>query len=372
MNTTSGLSRRQFLQGAGAVSALAFGGAWVSRSWFLQQEDWLISACSDRQGRHYVAAFTPDGQIKSQIPVPARAHECLSLAGQAGRALIVARRPGDYLLEVDFASGRIVKQIEAGAGRHFYGHACLLPTQGLVCTSQNDYGSGQGRLVFYDLASLKEVQSFDSGGIGPHQVKLMPDNRTLVVANGGILTHPDRPREKLNLDTMEPNLSYLDLNSGDNIGRFQLDNKRLSIRHLDVGAEGKVVAGLQYQGAKTHVNPLLLSHDGQGPLQLFQASDATWLSMRQYIASVCVDGSNDRVIASCPKANKITFWQLSTGRFLAEQRLRDGAGIVMSSQGVLASGGKGDLMAMSPDSHHSLFRHQSLRWDNHLTRLRWG
>ena len=337
MNTTSGLSRRQFLQGAGAVSALAFGGAWVSRSWFLQQEDWLISACSDRQGRHYVAAFTPDGQIKSQIPVPARAHECLSLAG-----------------------------------RHFYGHACLLPTQGLVCTSQNDYGSGQGRLVFYDLASLKEVQSFDSGGIGPHQVKLMPDNRTLVVANGGILTHPDRPREKLNLDTMEPNLSYLDLNSGDNIGRFQLDNKRLSIRHLDVGAEGKVVAGLQYQGAKTHVNPLLLSHDGQGPLQLFQASDATWLSMRQYIASVCVDGSNDRVIASCPKANKITFWQLSTGRFLAEQRLRDGAGIVMSSQGVLASGGKGDLMAMSPDSHHSLFRHQSLRWDNHLTRLRWG
>ena len=38
----------------------------------------------------------------------------------------------------------------------------------------------------------------------------MSDGRTIAVANGGIATHPDFDRVKLNLATMEPSLVRLD------------------------------------------------------------------------------------------------------------------------------------------------------------------
>ena len=40
------------------------------------------------------------------------------------------------------------------------------------------------------------------------------DGETLVVANGGIATHPDLPRVKLNLPTMAPSLCFVDRRSG--------------------------------------------------------------------------------------------------------------------------------------------------------------
>ena len=53
------------------------------------------------------------------------------------------------------------------------------------------------------------------------------------VANGGIRTHPASGCEGLNLDTMQPNLTYLDLN-GRLLNQFMLEpEQRLnSIQHL--------------------------------------------------------------------------------------------------------------------------------------------
>ena len=48
-----------------------------------------------------------------------------------------------------------------------------------------------------------------NGSFGPHEIRLLPQGDTLVVANGGIETHPDSGRSKLNLPTMRPNLAYI-------------------------------------------------------------------------------------------------------------------------------------------------------------------
>ncbi len=42
----------------------------------------------------------------------------------------------------------------------------------------------------------------------------MPGGRRLVVANGGLRTHPDTGRETLNPDDMSPNLALIDLATG--------------------------------------------------------------------------------------------------------------------------------------------------------------
>ena len=53
----------------------------------------------------------------------------------------------------------------------------------------------------------RQVGELPAHGVGPHEVVLMPDGKTLAVANGGIRTHPDRDRVPLNLDSMQPSLT---------------------------------------------------------------------------------------------------------------------------------------------------------------------
>jgi len=54
--------------------------------------------------------------------------------------------------------------------------------------------TGDGVLGIYDAAAdYRRRGEVPTHGLDPHEVRLMPDGRTLVIANGGILTHPDAP-----------------------------------------------------------------------------------------------------------------------------------------------------------------------------------
>src|SRR3546814_16205164 len=89
---------------------------------------------------------------------------------------------------------------------------------------------------------------------------MLPDGHTLAVCNGGIRTHPDFPRAKLNLATMRPSLAYIDRHKGRLIAeaRWPDDRHPLSIRHLDVAPDGTVAFGMQYKGPKGNAMPLEL------------------------------------------------------------------------------------------------------------------
>ena len=69
-----------------------------------------------------------------------------------------------------------------------------------------------------------------------------------MVANGGIDTHPESGRTKLNIATMAPNLAYL--NAGEVIEAVTLPQEmhKNSIRHLAVDNQGQVAFGMQWQG----------------------------------------------------------------------------------------------------------------------------
>ena len=84
----------------------------------------------------------------------------------------------------------------------------------------------------------KQIGEFRAHGIEPHDIALLPDGRTLVVANGGIRTHPDRGGEELNLASMRPSLVYVDVQTGDLLEEHRLAPAlhQLSIRHLALAA----------------------------------------------------------------------------------------------------------------------------------------
>ena len=353
------LSRRKFLQVAGVATASAIVGCSPLTD---RNETWLVSACSNNNDEHFVAAMKETGELVCKVKLPTRGHDVISLPNRPGQAIVFARRPGTYAMVVDFTSGEIAKHIESQPYFHMYGHGIV--TGDFLVTPENHYDSGQGKLVFRDLDTFEVQRVVSSGGVGPHQIALMPDNKTLVVANGGIRTHPDTPRKKLNLKTMQPNLSYVVIDSGDIIESVSLDNHQLSIRHLDVAQNGKVFVGLQYQGARNDLVPLAFSHRIGEPAKYLIADEHQWRRMNQYTASVCVDEAKHRVAISCPRSDIVTFWSLTNDTFIKNVKFADGAGLTYK-EGVFATNGKGDVLLIN-DKHNAAFRHEGIKWDNHL------
>lgn len=358
-------NRRDFLKLGLAVTAVSVLPSCVS--W--QSKPWFVSCCTDKSGRHFAAAFDQAGQLIDKLPIPARGHQVIGVPSKPGHAIVFARRPGDFLVEIDFSSGRIVNQVNSIQGQHFFGHGVVTPDNNYLLTTENDYEKAKGLVVVRDLTTLQQIDSFDSGGIGPHELALMPDRQTLVVANGGILTHPSQPRKKLNLDTMVPNLSYLSLEQGKVIDAYELENKHLSIRHLDVSKQGKVVVGLQYQGAKSDLNTLIVSHQGEDKLTDFKAPEAIWRKMNQYTASVAVDSYSGKVAVACPRGDMLTFWDLNTGEYINSHRLSDGAGVTVSDSQFVATNGKGQMFNANVNGQRVIGKHSLLKWDNHLSRI---
>jgi hypothetical protein len=339
---------------------------------------WLVSACSDNKGQFFVAAFNLDGQVISKVALPARGHDVLAIKSKPGHALVFARRPGNFVLEVDFTRGEIVQQIEVSQNQHFYGHGVLVDNDNVLVSTENDYKQGKGLIVLRDRSTQKIIEQYDSGGVGPHEIALMPNlnvsgaqasDTQLVIANGGIKTHPSQAREKLNLSTMQPNLAYMELNSGKVIDKYVLENKQLSIRHLDVSAQGKVIAGLQYQGAYTDEVQLAISHHGEEQLQFLHASNSTWRSMKHYTASVCINSAANYVAITCPKANLLTYWQLDNNQFIASYKLKDSAGLAMVNNSIITSTGRGRVTRQTnPQISYEISADFSdYRWDNHMT-----
>ncbi|MCW5636134.1 MAG: DUF1513 domain-containing protein, partial [Rubrivivax sp.] len=167
--------------------------------------------------------------LRAERPVPGRAHGLLALAD--GGFLAVANRPGRWLLRCD-AHGGLVRQLttdEERPRRTFNGHVVASPDEAWLFTTETDPATGEGWISVRDARTLARVGSFAAGGRDAHQVLLAPDG-SLVVAIGGIVR--DGNGRKIELEHMDPALVRLDPASGRLVGRWRLDDARLSIRHI--------------------------------------------------------------------------------------------------------------------------------------------
>lgn len=367
------INRRQLLLGA-SQAALA---AWLLPACTTQKSaQWLVSACNNQQGQTMAAAFNNQGEMVSCVKLPARGHDAIALPKKPGYGLVFCRRPDRFAVEIDFINGKITNNIQSQTDSHFYGHGVLSKDGQYLYTTENLYEKKRGLIVVRDAHNYQVLDRFDSGGVGPHELALMPDGNTLVIANGGIETHPNQPRKKLNLGDMQPNLAYLHIASGKVLSSFAPPDNQLSIRHLAVGQNGAVYAGAQYQGKKSTIKPLVFAHHGENNLQAFGASQTQWYKMRQYTSSLLV--KDDLLYVSCPRGSHLSFWDTATREFVGQQAFSDVSGLAYSSGNILASSGKGLLKKLSQTSHTiPIIRPASMsslevKFDNHMTMIAKG
>ncbi len=359
-------TRRAFLQ-TGSAAALAT--ALVQPSLASNPTArWM--GCRQVRGQHYASILDGAGNLHLNIPLPGRGHGIV-VAPTGKHALIIARRPGTFALVVDLETGTVVHEITTSIDHHFYGHGCFSHDGKLLYTTQSNTRTGEGVIAVRDATeAFALVTTFPSGGIGPHEIVLMPDGETLAIANGGILTLPELGRTKLNLDTMSPSLSFINRQNGHLLAEHRLaaDEHKLSIRHLSAGPSGIALA-LQYEGPKTDAMPLLALFNGQ-TLQLVETPAFEARAMRNYAGSVAHDPSGKIVALTHPRGNLITFWDATTGAALGHQTIADVCGVAPGDHPgeFLLTGGRlamqSSISSLAPSSSFA-----DTQWDNHLQRI---
>lgn len=333
-----------------------------------------LAARADGQGRYWVTGLDGHGEVCFDMPLPGRGHG-LALAPAHDQAVVVARRPGNFLVVLDLVQGRLQQQLEGRPDRHFYGHAVYSPDGRWLYTPENDYGAGRGVIGVRDVRNgYRWVREIASHGIGPHDLALLSDGRTLVVANGGIRTHPDTGRAKLNLDRMRPSVAYVDLETGDLLERHELAQQwhRNSIRHLALGDADRVCLVMQYQGSRDDRPPLVGMHRRGEALRLCSAPAVVQRRMRNYCGSVVADPSGQFFAVSSPRGNLVTFWAGQDGRLVGHVELTDACGLAAGAMAgeFLLSSGRGLMMRYRLDGDRvqplSPAALRDARWDNHM------
>jgi hypothetical protein len=375
------LSRRRFI----ASSALLLGQpVRVFADTDQARQPLLLSAASNKDDQHFMLGFRHDGitlQAVFQQPLPERGHH-IAVNTQRGFLVSVARRPGTTLVLADLEHGQITRTLKVPADRHLYGHGVFSADGSLFYTTENAFDDDterSGRLVIWAVqgsgstATLARTQEFATGGIGPHELLLMPDGDTLAIANGGIRTHPSHDRDILNLDSMLPSLAYVNRQTGEIVEQRFLPQEfhQGSIRHIDVNAAGKLAIGMQFEGEKFRSVPLVAVHQRGEELQLLLASPEEQPQMQQYVGAIRFAADGRHIAVSCPRGNLFTVWDADTGQLVKTLRARDNCGVMASQRGFVYSTGMGKVaefhLASGEITEFDGAENLHLLWDNHIT-----
>lgn len=366
------LNRRQFAFGLAGLAASPALPAWGAR---IEGVELILSTATHGANRFAVAGFELSGHVRFVLALPGRGHGLAVRPGTA-EAVVVSRRPGAYLMIVDAGSGRVVGMAASAEGRHFNGHGVHSADGRTFYASETEIESGVGLLGVYDAdAGYSRLGEVSSGGLDPHDIRLIDGGRTLVVANGGVMTHPDAPKTVLNLDSMDPTLAYLDATNGKiRTAVHQAPAQRwLGVRHLAVGADDRVAIAMQYAGPAADTVPLVALHRTGAPAFRFLDLPAQTLSaIRHYCGGAAVDASGTVLGVSCPKGNMFVFFALEDGRYIGKADVADGCGIAPASNGFVLASGVGGVFSWHPGTGARPIVGRFLesgRWDNHAVRM---
>jgi len=321
-----------------------------------------ISAAQLPNGSYALIGLSQAGDIAFQLPLPARGHAAAAHPTKA-EVVAIARRPGTFAKVIDCVTGQVRETLYVPHGRHFYGHGAFSSDGTLLFTTENDIATGQGRIGVWERGqSYTRIEDLPSHGIGPHEIIRCP-NGTLAIANGGIRTHPKTGREKLNLDTMRPNLTILSA-SGRLLDQAKPHASQNSLRHIAVQGDGTIACGFQWQGDPFDSPPLIALYRGEGVLLEAQMDEVLLRRLDGYIGSVSAAGQTG-FAATSPRGNLLLSIAAS-GAVTNIHKAMDICGLAQTRHGkTLATDGTGAIYESRKDGFPAIRRHV-VQFDNHL------
>ncbi|MCO6187325.1 DUF1513 domain-containing protein [Rhizobium sp. L1K21] len=354
------IDRRSFIRASGA----AFLAGLTPRSLMaLERADAVYAAgFMDRDGNYGMALVSEQGTIIDRIDLPDRAHG-LAASKSTGMVAAFARRPGTFVFVYDMNGRQAPVIITANEDRHFYGHGKFSPDGRLLYASENDFDNRRGVIGIYDAtAGFERIGEFPTYGIGPHDLTVSDDGSVLIAANGGIETHPDFGRTKLNLDHMEPSLALIDAKTGALMEKHGLSPElsQLSIRHADTCADGRIWFACQYQGPRNDLPPLIGSLKRGEDLNLITLPEDVTEGLANYVGAIAVNRHDGLVAATSPKGSSYVILDADTGALVSQKRFDHASAVASASHGFAVSNENGLFLQTRSD----------VAWDQHAIRLK--
>ncbi len=371
------IDRRHFLIGSAltlASASRAFAGVLDATDEDLVEAGDLVAACRRPDGSYSVVILTLDGAIVREYPLKERGHD-IALDSSSGQAVVFARRPGSFALAFDIHGRREPVLFTTPANRHFYGHGTFSQDGRLLYATEHDAETRQGLVGVYNAtAGYRRIGELPTHGIGPHEMILLPDGKTFAVANGGIETHIETGREKLNLDTMMPSLAFIDSQTGELLAQHKqsIALHKLSIRHVAADAQGAVWFGCQWEGETAESPELVGCASLDKPLRIIEPDTPHGAALAGYIGAVAIDGAGRVLAASAPRAGRIVYIDTENGKLIGETQLMDSCGLTgLTKSAFVMSSGMGVVQSEEPDhTHLTMASFPGRAFDNHLRLIR--
>ena len=360
--------RRAFLKAAGAGFAATL---LPQRVEALERAELLFAtATQESPGRFGARVLSESGRLVSVVDLPVRGHD-VSFSAAASRAVVFARRPGVFAVVFDPSGHVAPATITSVEGRHFFGHGAFSPDGKLLYAAENDFANSRGVIGIYDVSGgYSRIGEFQTFGVGPHEIILMPDGKTLAVANGGIETHPDYGRAELNLDGMDPSLAFIDARNGLLVGQLRLapDLHRLSIRHMVVDARNRVWFGCQFRGEKTERPQLIGYATLGGEIRLIELPADALGNLSNYVGGLAISDDLETIAASSPVGGAILTLDVSSARPTSLTLLDHTCGAAPGGKGFLATSGIGEWQGLAGSSVPE--QQFGFQFDEHLRAMR--
>lgn len=351
--------RRSFLKAAG----LSFAATLAPRSLLALERADAVFASGFRaaDGTFGIATVTERGEIVDRALLPARAHG-MAFNALTGRTVAFARRPGTFAMIFDPRAKSQPTIIASPEGRHFYGHGCFSFDGTLLYASENDFDNNRGMIGIYDgREGFRRIGEYQTYGIGTHDLAISDDGTILIAANGGIETHPDFGRTKLNLDHMEPSLALIDAATGSLIEKHMMPAtlRRLSTRHVDLADDDRIWFACQYEGPRNDLPPLVGYFSRGEDLTFVPLPEETTARLGNYVGAIAVNRRDRLVGISSPKNGAAVILDARSGKILHEDAIPDAAGIAAATSGFAISSYEGQFAQTA----------SNVAWDQHIVRI---
>jgi hypothetical protein len=213
-----------------------------------------------------------------------------------------------------------------------------------------------------DAITLEKRAEWPTHGFDPHQL-VQDAAGNILVANGGVPTQPETGRVKRNLAQMDSSLVRLDARSGELLGQWRLDDRRLSLRHMAWSGE---VLGIALQAEHDDVTtkaaaPVLALLDGNR-LKTLNAPE----NLLDYAGDIAATSTGFAV--SCPRAQDIALFTIA-GDWQKRIPLAEACALTSTTDAILAGGQFQALTLRDPPEKVENTRIPGIRLDNHWITL---
>lgn len=363
------MSRRRLLQALGVGALLPVQALWATAS-----DPGVLVSATGMSPENYGVGWTASTHSNLQSIVSGfRGHGIARHPTRRASVLLFARRPGTQVLEINLTSGTVEREFHASPDCHLFGHGCFSQDRTQLYTTEANPDQGDGKVVVRNADTYEIMHEFSSHGIEPHELSCLPDGNTLVVANGGIQTHPDSGRTPLNLDSMASSLCFIDSATGECKQRVTVPEPKASIRHVSVAHDGTVAFAMQMQRASanhTGLVPLAGFYHAKRGLTLAEHPDVVIARLNDYVGSVAIHPETGLAGFTSPRGDLAAFWHRD-GKFAGHHALHDVCGITLSNDNAffILTSSNGSVHYLHHDTlqedptRRQLFANAS--WDNH-------